>query len=96
MVMNGPDFPRAKILSIEEDLVPSSDLIHVYTPSGTLLVNGGILASTKTEFDLSEYHMPLMNLLYNYISTSAPQQLANLATKLRLSAAIKTVYSYFQ
>ena len=86
---------KVKVVLIEDYLVPGSDLVHVYTPSGNLLVNGGILASTKAEFDLSEYHVPVMNFIYKYVSTSAPQYLANLASRLQLATYVKNVYNYF-
>ena len=82
---------QVKITSITSMMVPSSDLVAIYTASGKVLVNGGLLASCKSEYDMSEYHLPLLAGLYRYVHPGAPQTLADLASSLRLTSALKYI-----
>ena len=75
-------------------VVPSSDLVAIYTESGAVIVNGGLLASCKSEYDMSEYHLGALSVIFNYVSTSAPQKLAEIATGLRITAALKYLSSF--
>jgi hypothetical protein len=75
--------------------VPASELVAVYTESGSVIINGGLLASCKSEFDLSEYHLGSLSVLFNYVSTSGPQRLAEIASNLRIRGAIKYLSTFF-
>ena len=84
-----------QIISITARVVPSSDLVAIYTASGAVLVNGGLLASCKSEYDLSEYHLRVLSLLYHYVHEGAPQALASAASSLRLTSALKYLAELF-
>jgi len=86
---------RVEIQSIKQIFVPASELVAVYTESGAILVNGGLLASCKSEYDLSEYHLGALSLIFNYVSTSGPQKLAEIASKLRITSALKYLSTLF-
>ncbi len=75
--------------------MPASELVSVYTESGTVMVNGGLLASCKSEYDLSEYHLGALSIIFKYVSTSGPQKLAEIASKLRVTAALKHLSKFF-
>jgi hypothetical protein len=62
-----------EIISVESFLVPSSDLVQIYTPSNTFSLGAySILASCKSRFDLSDVHVPLSHFIFKHISESLP------------------------
>ncbi len=60
-----------EIIDIQTKIVDSNELISLYTTSGTLLANG-VLASTKSEDDASEYYIPVLSFINSYISNEIP------------------------
>jgi hypothetical protein len=61
------------IISIESLLVPSSDLVQIYTPSNTFSLGAhSVLASCKSRFDFSDLHVPLSLFIFKHISESLP------------------------
>lgn len=67
------------IVFIERLSFPVRDLVNIYTPSGTFLANGDIVASCKSELDGSEIFTPLLGPCFDYLSESLPQRLSDLS-----------------
>ena len=86
--------PR-QILKIDRVLLPQSDFVQIYTSTSTLIINGDILGSCKSENDGSDYFVAPLAFLARYFSLSLPQKLANLYQALNLNAVVKPALKYF-
>jgi hypothetical protein len=76
-------------------LLPQSDFVQIYTSTSTLILNGDILGSCKSENDGSDYFLAPLTFLARYFHLSLPQKLANLYQALNLNALVKPALSYF-
>jgi hypothetical protein len=88
------DTPR-QILTVNRVLLPESDFVQIYTSTSTLILNGEILGSCKSEKDGSDYFLAPLTFLARYVHLSLPQKLANLYQALNLNALVKPALSYF-
>jgi hypothetical protein len=69
--------PR-QILKVNRVLLPQSEFVQIYTSTSTLILNGDILGSCKSEKDGSDYFLAPLAFLARYLHLSLPQKLANL------------------
>ena len=86
--------PR-QILTISQMHLPQSDFVQIYTSTSTLILNGDILGSCKSENDGSDYFLTPLAFLARYLHLSLPQKLANMYQALNLNALVKPALSYF-
>ena len=86
--------PR-QIITVNRVLLPQSDFVQIYTSTSTLILNGEILGSCKSEKDGSDYFLAPLTFLARYVHLSLPQKLANLYQALNLNALVKPALSYF-
>ena len=86
--------PR-QILTINRVLLPQSDFVQIYTSTSTLILNGDIRGSCKSEKDGSDYFLTPLTFLARYLHLSLPQKLANLYQALNLNTLVKPALSYF-
>jgi hypothetical protein len=76
-------------------LLPQSDFVQIYTSTSTLILNGDILGSCKSEKDGSDNFVAPLAFLARYLAQSLPQKLANLYQALNLNAVVKPALKYF-
>jgi hypothetical protein len=69
--------PR-QILTVNRLILSQSDFVQIYTSTSTLILNGEILGSCKSEKDGSDYFLAPLTFLAHYLDLSLPQKLANL------------------
>ena len=86
--------PR-QILTVNRVILPQSDFVQIYTSTSTLILNGDILGSCKSENDGSDYFLTPLTFLARYFHLLLPQKLANLYQALNLNALVKPALSYF-
>ena len=89
------DGSPCQILTVNRVLLPQSDFVQIYTSTSTLILNGDIHGSCKSEKDGSDYFLAQLNFLARYLHQSLPQKLANLYQALNLNALVKPALSYF-
>ena len=87
--------PPRQILKVDRVLLPQSDFVQIYTSTSTLILNGDILGSCKSESDGSDYFVAPLAFLARYLGLSLPQKLANLYQALNLNAVVKPALKYF-
>jgi hypothetical protein len=84
-----------QILTVTQVLLPQSDFVQIYTSTSTVILNGDIIGSCKSEYDGSDYFLTPLTFLAQYLHLSLPQKLANLYQALNLNAVVKPALNYF-
>ena len=83
LVDHANDRLTSEIQEISFESVRTAEMYQIYTDSGTFIANG-ILASCKAHGDGSDFFLPPLAFLSNYISPTSPQLLSDIFRSLRL------------
>ena len=62
-------------------MVPEKELITVYTKSGEFIGNNnGIRISQRSYGDMSQFYLPALGFIHEYVSAHLPQNIAEMVT----------------
>lgn len=80
-------YDHARITQITQRLESSDNLVSVYTSSNRIVAEG-VLSSCKVHDDPSEYVVPILGFISDYVSESLPQWLYDMTKQF----GVQTLY----